>query len=91
MKKLFSVVVLTLSTSGLALAAAPECDLQADAAWLEQGEFQEKAESMGYTISDLVVSDGNCYQLTGQNKDGQDITAFFNPQTGDVVQEDIVQ
>lgn len=89
--KLQATVVLASSLiGGVAFAASPECELQADVSWMEQGAFEQKVETLGYTIENLVVSEGNCYQLTGQ-KDGQGVIAFFNPQTGDVVQEDIAQ
>lgn len=91
MKKLATVVLAVSCISGVAMAASPECEIQADVTWMEQSAFEQKAETLGYTIDRLEVSDGNCYQLTGQNRDGVGVIAFFNPQTGDVVQEDVAQ
>lgn len=91
MTKLLSLVAAMSFVSTSALAMAPECELEADQAWMEQGTFETKVQEMGYVIEDLVVSEGNCFEVTGKNRDGQDMTAYFHPQTGDVLQEDVVQ
>jgi len=92
MQKLLAVLLATSFTSGFAMAGdSPQCELQPDVVWMEQAEFEEKVQGMGYTIDQLAVSSGNCYQMMGQNKAGEGVMVFFNPQTGDVVQEDLVQ
>lgn len=91
MTKLLSLAA-TLSFLSLnAFAMTPECELEADQAWMEQDLFESKVQEMGYVIEDLVVSEGNCFEVTGKNRDGQDMTAYFHPQTGDVLQEEVVQ
>ena len=72
-------------------AAGPECELAVDQKWLEQIEFESKIEDMGYVIDELLVSEGNCFEVTGKNSAGKAMIAFFHPQTGEVMQEDIVQ
>ncbi|MBX2825300.1 MAG: PepSY domain-containing protein [Gammaproteobacteria bacterium] len=91
MIKLMSLgAALSILATG-ALAAGPECELAADQKWLEQVEFENKIENMGYVIDELLVSEGNCFEVTGKNSSGKDMTAYFHPQTGEVLQEDVVQ
>jgi len=89
-KSLSTLAVLSVFSAAV-FAAPPECELIADQAWLEQDVIEKQIQEQGYVIDDLVVSEGNCFEVTGKNKDGQDITAFFHPQTGVVQQEDVAQ
>lgn len=85
-------VPVSVVLSGSALTAELfECEIKANVAWMEQGEFENKVTDMGYTIEQLAVTEGNCYQLIGQNRDGQVVAALFNPQSGELVQESPMQ
>jgi len=53
--------------------------------------MQEQLEALGYTVESMDVSAGNCYQVTGLNVKGENITAYLDPRTGSVVQEDPVE
>lgn len=91
MIKLLSLATVLSLASASVLAVTPECELNADKAWMDQEAFESKVLEMGYMIEDLVVSEGNCFEVTGTNQNGQEMTAWFHPQTGDVLQEDVVQ
>lgn len=80
-----------LMFSGVALAESPDCGATQDDSWMAPDVMQEQIESLGYTIESMDVSDGNCYQMTGLNTEGQGVTAYFDPRTGGVVQEDVVE
>jgi len=81
----------SLALSGTALAESPMCGEAQDDSWMQIDALQEKVETMGYTIEDMGISEGNCYQVTGLNVQGQSVTAYLDPRTGDLVQEDVVQ
>ena len=83
-----SVFVLASST---VFADSPVCGDTQDESWMEPELMQEQLESMGYTIESMAVSEGYCYQVTGLNVEGKNVTAYFDPRTGGVVQEDIVE
>ena len=80
-----------LALSGTAFAESPICGEGQDDSWMQIDALQEKVETMGYTIEDMGVSEGNCYQVTGLNVQGQNVTAYLDPRTGDVLQEDVIQ
>lgn len=85
------IVSVCLAMSGAAFAESPSCGEPKDDSWLDQNVVLEEIQSLGYTIETLGVSEGNCYQMTGLNVKGNNVTAYIDPRTGDVVQEDVVQ
>lgn len=76
---------------GSAYAESPACGDPQDDSWMEPEIMQEQIESLGYTIESMGVSEGNCYEVTGLNVQGKSVTAYFDPRTGGVVQEDVVE
>lgn len=91
-KKTNAIVVLSLLTfGGTAYAQSPACGDPQDDSWMKPDVMQEQIESLGYTIESMGVSEGNCYEVTGLNVQGQSMTAYFDPRTGGVVQEDVVE
>lgn len=94
--KLFKKANIVLISSlilfaGAAYAQSPVCGEAQDDSWLEPDAMQEQLESLGYTIDTMGVSEGNCYHVTGLNVQGKNVTAYFDPRTGGVVQEDVVE
>jgi len=77
--------------AGSAFAESPVCGEAQDDSWLTPEVMQEQVEALGYTVDALDVSEGNCYQMTGMNADGKAVTAYFDPRTAAVVQEDMVE
>lgn len=93
-KRLLTSVTLLISAmaiSSTAFAESPMCGEAQDDSWMQIDVLQEKVETMGYTIEDMGISEGNCYQVMGLNANGQNVTAYLDPRTGDVVQEDVAQ
>ncbi len=81
----------SVALSTAAMAESPVCSEGQDDSWMQPDVLQEKVETMGYTIENMGISEGNCYQVTGMNGQGQSVTAYLDPITGDVVQEDVAQ
>jgi hypothetical protein len=86
-----TLLVSGFAFTGAALAESPMCGEVQDDTWLPPEAIQEKIETMGYTIENMGVSEGNCYELTGLNVQGQSVTTYLDPRTGDVLQEDIAE
>ena len=85
------LVTSLLLFGGSAYATSPACGDPQDDSWMEPEVMQEQIESLGYTIESMGVSEGNCYEVTGLNVQGKSVTAYFDPRTGGVVQEDVVE
>jgi hypothetical protein len=50
--------------------------------------MKAKATELGYKAEVFKV-EGNCYEIYGYNKDGNQVEVYFNPVSGAVVEEEI--
>lgn len=86
-------------TKGLAVCAAmafsvsalagPECTKEPKDKWKDQKEFQKSITDQGYKIKVFKVTDGDCYEIYGWDKDGKKVEIYFNPVTGEKVKEKV--
>ena len=74
--------------SSLAVAG-PQCTDEDKSKWLDQTKFQEELKSQGFEIKVFKVTDGNCYEIYGWNKDKQKVEIYFDPVSGKAVKEEI--
>jgi hypothetical protein len=59
------------------------------AKWQDQVAFQKSLKDKGFKIKEFKVTDGNCYEIYGWNKEGKKVEIYFNPVTAAVVKEEI--
>lgn len=69
--------------------ADPECTTADKSEWQDKEKFQEMLKKQGYEIKVFKVTEGNCYEIYGWNKDKQKVEIYYNPVTGAVVKEEI--
>lgn len=81
---LFSTAL--ISTAAI---AGPQCTTTDKSEWLDQAQFQEDLKAQGYEIKLFKVTDGNCYEIYGWNKEKQKVEIYFDPVTGKSVKEEI--
>lgn len=86
MKKLLGLSLLACCSTAF---AGPDCTDADKSTWMDQGEFQQSLKDKGYKIKEFVVTDGNCYEIYGWNKEKQKVEIYFNPTNGAVVKEEI--
>ena len=84
MPLLIATVVLLLSSG--ATLAAPKCTSEPKAKWLAEAAFREKIASHGYSYKNVKVA-GSCYEIYGRNQAGTRVEVYFNPMTGEIVEE----
>jgi hypothetical protein len=84
---LFAVAASALFAAAPAVAS-PECTKEPKAKWLSEDAMKTKATELGYKAEIFKVS-GNCYEIYGYNKDGNQVEVYFNPVTGAVVEEEV--
>ncbi|RMS63373.1 PepSY super protein [Pseudomonas syringae pv. aceris] len=70
--------------SPLALAG-PQCTTADKSQWQDQAKFQEQLKAQGYEISKFKVTDGNCYEIYGFDKDKRKVEIYHDPVTGKAV------
>ncbi|UVL70452.1 PepSY domain-containing protein [Pseudomonas protegens] len=86
MRKIFLLSLVL--TSPLALAG-PQCTTAERSQWQDQKAFQEQLKAQGYQISKFKVTDGNCYEIYGFDKDKRKVEIYHDPVTGKAVKTEI--
>lgn len=86
MKKM---ILMTWLLVGASAYAGPECTQETKSKWMEQKKFQQDLVKDGYKIKKFKVTDGNCYEIYGWNKEGKKVEIYFNPVDGKKVKEEI--
>lgn len=87
MRKLFLLVPFLIA-SPLALAG-PQCTTAERSTWQDQGKFQEQLKAQGYQISKFKVTDGNCYEIYGFDKDKRKVEIYHDPVSGKAVKTEM--
>ncbi|MEN0037353.1 MAG: PepSY domain-containing protein [Cellvibrio sp.] len=79
----------TLTLCSATAFAGPQCTTADKSTWLDQTKFQEDLKKQGYEIKVFKVTDGNCYEIYGWNKDKKKVEIYFDPVSGKPVKEEI--
>ena len=85
--KRYGVLALVL-VAPLALAG-PQCTTADRAQWQDETAFQEQLKAEGYEIKVFKVTDGNCYEIYGWDKDKRKVEIYFDPVSGKAVKTEI--
>ncbi|WP_336367578.1 PepSY domain-containing protein [Marinobacter sp. C2H3] len=83
-----AAVLLATSLSGVALAD-PQCTTADKSTWQNADTFRQSLEDQGYKIKKFNVTDTNCYEIYGWQKDGKRVEIYYNPVDGKPVKEEI--
>lgn len=81
-----AVVTAALLFAGAAVAG-PQCTDAPQSEWKSQDVMKQELTDQGYTIDKFKVTDGNCYEIYGEDKDGVKVEIYFNPVSGEAVEE----
>lgn len=73
---------------GAPLFADTECTKEPQDKWKNQIEFQKNLQEQGYKIKKFKVTDGNCYEIYGWNKEGDRVEIYFNPVDGSIIKQE---
>jgi len=82
MRSLLAGMLIAMSST-LAFAG-PQCTTEPKAAWLPEADMKAKVSALGYKYKVFKVTSGNCYEIYGQNKNGQRVEVYFHPVTGEI-------
>ncbi|AHG40178.1 signal peptide protein [Pseudomonas syringae CC1557] len=82
------LLISLLLASPLALAG-PQCTTAEKSQWQDQAKFQEQLKAQGYEISKFKVTDGNCYEIYGFDKDKRKVEIYHDPVSGKAVKTEI--
>ena len=82
MKKLLIIIAATFVTT--TAFAAPTCNVPKEK-WMKEADFKTKIESQGYKIKTFKVTNKNCYEIYGTDKNGKKAEVYFDPETAEVL------
>ena len=83
------VLLLSLVLASPLAIAGPQCTTAERSQWQDPQAFQDQLKAQGYQISKFKVTDGNCYEIYGFNKDGKKVEIYFDPVSGNAVKSDV--
>jgi hypothetical protein len=72
--------------TGIAIAG-PKCTSEPKAKWMSEQAMKAKLEGQGFSFRAIKVTDGNCYEIYGRDKSGKRVEIYFNPVSGEPVEE----
>lgn len=83
------LLLLSLALASPLAFAKTECTTVDQVQWQDQAAFQDKLKAQGYEIKKFKVTEGNCYEIYGFDKDKRKVEIYFDPVDGKVVKEEI--
>ncbi|HEY1027311.1 MAG TPA: PepSY domain-containing protein [Pseudomonas sp.] len=83
------LLLLSLVLASPLTFAATQCTTADKSQWQDQDKFQADLKAQGYEIRKFKITDGNCYEIYGHNKDGKKVEIYFDPVTGDAVKSNV--
>jgi len=86
MKKALGIALIAFAPVAF---AGPQCTTADQSEWQDADKFQENLKAQGYEIKKFKITDGNCYEIYGWNKDKQRVEIYFDPVSGEAVKTEI--
>lgn len=83
------LLLLTLAVASPLAFAGTECTQADKSQWQDQEKFQQQLMDQGYEIKKFKVTDGNCYEIYGWDKDRRKVEIYFDPVSGKPVKEKV--
>ena len=83
------VLLLSLDLASPLAIAGPQCTTAERSQWQDPQAFQDQLKAQGYQISKFKVTDGNCYEIYGFDKDQRKVEIYHDPVTGKAVKTEI--
>ncbi|MBN2716053.1 MAG: PepSY domain-containing protein [Deltaproteobacteria bacterium] len=85
MKKSLIIMALAIWTVS---CSKTECTTEDRSQWQDEETFKNSLIEQGYKIEEFKVTDGNCYEIYGWDKDKKKVEIYFNPVDGSKVKEE---
>ncbi|PIF52997.1 hypothetical protein CLU80_5489 [Pseudomonas sp. 29] len=83
------LLLLSLIIASPLAVAGPQCTTAERSQWQDQNAFQEELKAQGYEINKFKVTDGNCYEIYGFDKDKRKVEIYHDPVSGKAVKTEI--
>lgn len=80
--------ILAIAATLASCTKGTQCTSEEQSKWQDQETFKQKLVTDGYKINEFKVTDGNCYEIYGWDKNQEKVEIYFNPVDGSVVKEE---
>lgn len=88
-RRLFVAFAALLLAASAALAS-PTCTKEPQDKWLSEEVMKQKIAQMGFKdIKVFKKTTTGCYEIYGYNADGRKAEVYFNPVTGEIVENNV--
>lgn len=77
-------ISMTLLFSSALASAGPKCTAHPKEEWMPEETLKKKIEAEGTKIKIFKVS-GDCYEMYGQNRNGNRVETYYDTKTGEPV------
>lgn len=79
----------TLLLTSASAVAGPTCTEAERSTWQDPERFQASLREQGYEIRKFKVTDGNCYEIYGYDKDRRKVEIYHDPVSGKAVKTEV--
>lgn len=86
MKKLLTLALLSLAF--ISCSKKTQCTSEEKTKWQNEESFKANLLAEGYKINEFKVTEGNCYEIYGWDKDQNKVEIYFNPIDGSIVKKE---
>ncbi|AIG01169.1 signal peptide protein [Pseudomonas fluorescens] len=83
------ILLLSLMVASPLALAGPQCTTAERSQWQDPQAFQDQLKAQGYEISKFKITDGNCYEIYGFDKDKRKVEIYHDPVSGKAVKTEI--
>lgn len=66
-----------------------QCTTEDKSKWQDQESFKANLVTEGYKINKFKVTEGNCYEIYGWDKEKNKVEIYFNPVDGSIVKKEM--
>ncbi|MFG1360095.1 MULTISPECIES: PepSY domain-containing protein [Xanthobacter] len=88
-RRLF-VAAAALSLASSTALASPTCTREPQDKWLSEEAMKQKISQMGFkNIKVFKKTSSGCYEIYGYNADRRKAEVYFNPVTGEIVENNV--
>jgi hypothetical protein len=82
-----AVIAIFAALLNSAAIAGPKCTDAPVDRWISAADMKAKIAAADYKIDVFKITNGNCYEIYGRNKEGKRVEIYFDPTSGETVRE----
>lgn len=86
MRRIFATMIV-IAGPVFGAVAGPVCTTEPKEKWLSEAAITSKIAALGFKFKSVKITSGKCYEIYGRDKNGKRVEVYFNPVTGEIVEQ----